>query len=93
MAVCDMNPGGPSEEIGATLRSLIDGLKAQPAVLGLSLMVLALLVFLFYALEGAAKFRERLIDQVLANSTSIQELLKSRAISCPETPTPLVPTP
>ena len=53
-----MNPG-PVEEAGATARGLIDALKAQPAVLALSIAQIAMLAFLFYALSAAAQFREQ----------------------------------
>jgi hypothetical protein len=51
-------PGGPVEEAGKVASGIIDALKAQPAVLALSLAQIAMLVFLFYALVKAAEFRE-----------------------------------
>lgn len=50
------------EEVG----KVIDALKAQPALLALSLSNIALLVFIFYALHSAASFRDQLVNQVLA---------------------------
>ena len=80
-----MNPG-PVEEVGETSRSLIDAMKGQPAVLALSLVNLALLVFIFYAAHGAAQFRETLIRQVLENSAKIHELIQQRGVQCPPCP-------
>jgi F420-0:gamma-glutamyl ligase-like protein len=50
---------GPVEEAGKVATGIIDALKAQPAVLALSLAQIAMLVFLFYALAKAAEFREQ----------------------------------
>jgi hypothetical protein len=61
-----MNPG-LADEAGATARGLIDALKAQPAVLALTVANIAMMVFLFYALSGAAQFRE----QALANQYTL----------------------
>lgn len=80
---------GPTEEIGSTLRALIDAMRAQPAVLGLSLIIIAMLVFMFYALHAAGQFREALVNRVLANSENINTMLQQRAIACPDVP----PTP
>jgi hypothetical protein len=78
-----MNPGLP-EEAGQTARSMIDALKAQPHVLGLLLVVIMLLLFMFYSLHEAANFREKLVNQVFANTQSIHEVLKERAVPCPK---------
>jgi hypothetical protein len=78
-----MNPG-VTEEAGSTARSLIDGLKGNPGILALSFINLALLVFMFYALHGSAKYRETLTNQVLHNSNAIHEILTQRAVTCPE---------
>ena len=77
---------GPSEEIGQTARGLIDALKAQPAVLALTVALIVLLVFIFYAMHEAATFRDKLITQVLDNSQAIHALLQSRAVACPAPP-------
>ena len=69
-----MNPG-PVEEAGATARGLIDALKAQPAVLALSLAQLARLVFLFYAVGGAAQFRDKMLTQQHEFMKHVTELL------------------
>lgn len=55
-----MNPTIP-EEVGQTARGLVDALKAQPAVLALSLAQIAMLVFIFYALSKGAEFRDSMI--------------------------------
>ena len=80
-----MSPGAV-EEAGQTARGVIDALKGQPAVLALTLANFALLVFIFYALHSAAKYRETLINQVLTNSTRIHELMQNRAVPCPPCP-------
>ena len=69
-----MNPG-PVEEAGATARGLIDALKAQPAVLALSLAQLAMLIFLFYALSAAASFRDSMLKQQYEFAHKVTELL------------------
>jgi hypothetical protein len=73
-----MNPG-PVEEVGKVAHGIVDALKAQPAVLALTVANMALLVFIFYALHGAAKYREVLTQQVLDvldNSKHISELIQ-----------------
>ena len=77
-----MNPSVP-EEVGATARGLIDALKAQPAVLALTVALMVLLLFIFYAMHEAASFRDKLITQVLENSAAIHTMLQQRAVSCP----------
>jgi hypothetical protein len=52
-----MNPG-LGEEAGATARGLIEALKAQPAVLALTVANIGMMVFIFYALHSAAAFRD-----------------------------------
>jgi hypothetical protein len=47
------------------------------------LVVIALLVFMFYALHSAAKFRETLVSQVFANTQTIHSMLSQRAVACP----------
>jgi len=75
---------GISEEAGSTLRALINALSGNPAVLALSLANIGLLIFMFYALHGSAEYRTKLAEQVFANSHNIQEILKTRAIACPQ---------
>ena len=79
-----MNPGGPVEEAGATARGLIDALKAQPAVLALTIANFALLAFIFYALHSAGKFRETLLNQVFANTARIHDMMQQRSVACPD---------
>jgi hypothetical protein len=78
-----MNPGA-AEEAGQTARSLIDTLKSQPHVIGLLLVIIMLLAFMFYALTEAAQFRHKLVDQVFQNSKSISEMLQQRSVPCPK---------
>jgi hypothetical protein len=78
-----MNPGIP-EEVGSTTRTMIDALKGQPAVLALTLANIMLLIFMFYALSGAAKSRELLVGQILQNSNAIHTMLQQRAVACPD---------
>jgi hypothetical protein len=46
------------------LESIVDALKTQPAVLALTVANLALLLFIYHGLAGAAANRETLIRQV-----------------------------
>jgi hypothetical protein len=57
-----MNPG-VTEEAGKAANSLIDGLKQSPATLSLTIVLLGLLAWMFYALHAAAEFRTQLISQ------------------------------
>lgn len=66
---------GPIEEAGQTARSFIDALKGQPAVLALTIANFGLLVFIFYALQQAAQFREKLLAQVFQNNADIHQLM------------------
>jgi hypothetical protein len=71
-----MNPTLP-EEAGQTARGLIDALKAQPAVLALTVANMALLVFIYFALHAGAEFRNKMLDQLLNNGATIQSMLKA----------------
>jgi hypothetical protein len=83
-----MNPG-PTEEAGQTARTFIEALKGQPAVLALSIANFALLAFIFYALQQAATFRQKLLDQVFQNGKEINQLIAScRMGQQEEIPTP-----
>jgi hypothetical protein len=82
-----MNPSIP-EEVGSTARGIVEGLKAQPAVLALSLAQIMMLVFLFYALSASAEFRDKMFSQVVDNSTKIHDILATRQIACPPTAPP-----
>jgi uncharacterized membrane protein len=73
--VLAMMTPGPVEEVGQTARSFIDALKGQPAVLTLSFINFALLIFIFYALQQAAAFREKLLNQVFENGKELNQLL------------------
>ena len=70
-----MNPGGPVEEVGATTRSFFDAMKAQPATLALIVANGAMLVFMFYALNRAAQFRDNLMTQQFTYQREISQLL------------------
>jgi hypothetical protein len=76
---------GPVEEVGSTARSLIDAMKGHPATLALTIANLALLIFIYYALHSGAQFREKMLDQVLANSSAIHTMLSQRSVACPPT--------
>jgi hypothetical protein len=86
-----MNPGGPAEEAGKVAGGFIEALKGQPALLAMMVANFALLAFMFYALHGAAKYREAMMQQVFDNSTKIHELLQHRAVGCPDNPGPARP--
>lgn len=73
-----MNPG-PVESAEHVATGFIDALKAQPAVLALSVANLGMIAFIFYALNAAATFRE----QSLANQYTLMketQLLLSKCI-------------
>ena len=78
-----MNPGNIPEEIGSTTRSFFEIMKQQPALMGMIVANLGLLVFIFYALHAAGEFRDRLIGQVFQNTQQISDL-KQHAIACPD---------
>ena len=59
-------------------------MKSQPALLASSVANFALLIFIFYALHAAGKFRETLMNQVFQNTSTIHDILKQRAVACPE---------
>lgn len=59
-----MNPGA-TEEIGQTVRSAFDALKATPVVLAILLFNVILLLGLFYGTHAAAERWERLVEAVL----------------------------
>ena len=59
-----MNPGA-AEEIGSTVRSVFDALKATPVVLAILLFNLVLLGGLIIGTHYAAERWERLVETVL----------------------------
>ena len=70
-----MNPGGPVEEVGETTRSFFSAMSGQPAVLALIVANAAMLVFMFYALNRAAQFRDSLMTQQFTYQREISQLL------------------
>ena len=78
-----MSPG-PVEEGAKLAGGFIEALRGQPAVLALTAANFALLVFIFYALNSAAKYREGLMEQVFENSKRIHDLMQSRGLPCPD---------
>jgi hypothetical protein len=66
---------GITEETGKVATGIIDALKAQPAVLALTLGNLAMLVFIFYALHAAANFRDALIKQQFDYQREVVQLI------------------
>jgi hypothetical protein len=78
-----MNPG-LGEEAGRTSRDLIKAMSGNPALLGMIVANLGLLVFIFYALNSSAMYRENLTKEVLSNSAAIHRILTERAIACPD---------
>ena len=79
-----MNPGGPAEEAGKVAGGFIEALRGQPAVLALTVANFALLIFIFYALHSAAKYRESLMEKVFENSQRIHDLMQQRSMPCPD---------
>ena len=77
---------GPVEEGGKVVSGFFEALKGQPAVLALSIANFALLAFIFYALSGAAKFREQLMTQVFQNTSRIHDMMQQRSTACPPCP-------
>jgi hypothetical protein len=69
-----MNPG-PIEEAGHVATSIVDALKAQPAVLALTLAQIAMLIFLFYALYAGAAFRDKMLIRQSDFAKHVTQLL------------------
>jgi hypothetical protein len=69
-----MNPG-PIESAEHVATGIVDALKAQPAVLALSLAQLAMLAFMFYALKVAGDFRSEMLAQQHEFAKHVTELL------------------
>ena len=70
-----MNPGGLAEETGSTLRTFINSMKEQPALLLMAFSNLLLVAFLYYALHGAAEFRSDLIKQTFEYQKQVTDVL------------------
>jgi hypothetical protein len=73
-----MSPGA-TEEAGKAVVGIIDGLKQQPALLALTVIMIGLLVFCFYALSSAAAFRNTMLTQQADYQKYVTEIL-SRCI-------------
>jgi hypothetical protein len=69
-----MNPG-IGEEAGKAANNLIDGLKQSPATLSLTVVLLGLLAWMFYALHAAAEFRTTLLTQQNEYQKHVTEIL------------------
>jgi hypothetical protein len=69
-----MNPG-PVEEAGKFANGIVDALKAQPAVLALTVANIAMMVFIFYALHSAAQFRDTTFKQTAEYQREVAQLL------------------
>jgi hypothetical protein len=69
-----MNPG-PTEEVGKAVTGIVDGLKQQPAVLAMTVIMIGLLVFCFYALAAAANFRNAMLLQQADYQKYVTEIL------------------
>jgi hypothetical protein len=69
---------------------VVSALGSQPLALALIVCNFALLIFVYYALTGAAASRELIIKQVLANSENIHKMVQQRSVACPD---PAPPTP
>jgi hypothetical protein len=67
--------GGPVEEAGKVASGIVDALKAQPAVLALTIAVIGMLVFIFYALHVAAEFRDTMLKQQNEYQREVTQLL------------------
>lgn len=67
---------GPVEEAGKVAGGLIDALKAQPAVLALTVANIGMMVFIFYALHAAATFRDNMIKLIFEESKQVNQLLQ-----------------
>lgn len=66
---------GPVEEAGKVASGIVEALKAQPAVLALTLAVIGMLVFIFYALSVAASFRDNMLKQQNEYQREVTQLL------------------
>jgi hypothetical protein len=73
---------GPVESGEHVAISFIDALKSQPATLALIVANVTLLGFLFYALSGAAKFRQDMLTAQYEYQRHVTELL-SRCVVPP----------
>jgi uncharacterized membrane protein affecting hemolysin expression len=71
---------GPIEESAKVAHGIVDALKAQPAVLALTVANIAMLVFIFFALNSAAKFRDTMLKQ---NAEQLSELAQLLATCAP----------
>lgn len=69
-----MNPG-IAEEAGQTTRSFIDALKAQPATLAMIIANIAMLIFVFYALNKGAEFRDKMLAAQFEYQHKVSDLL------------------
>lgn len=69
-----MNPG-PVEEAGQTARSVITSLGENPATLALIVANIAMLAFLFYAMNAAAGFRNEMLRQQFEYQHKVSDLL------------------
>lgn len=69
-----MNPG-PVEEAGKVAGGVVSALGMQPAVLALIVANLAMLVFIFYALNVGAGFRDQMLKAQFEYQHKVSDLL------------------
>jgi len=69
-----MNPG-PLEEAGKAASSFMDAMKAQPIMLGLVIMNLAMIGMLYFVLSFANKSRATEFDLIFKQQSEVAQLL------------------
>jgi hypothetical protein len=65
----------PTEEVGKAVSGIVEGLKAQPAVLSLTVILIGMLIWMFYALNSAANFRNIMLTQQADYQKYVTEIL------------------
>jgi hypothetical protein len=77
-----MSPG-PVEEAGKAVSGIVEGLRQQPAVLAMTVVMIGLLVFAFYALNVGANFRNMMIAQQHEYQKYVTDILSRCVVSPP----------
>jgi hypothetical protein len=76
---------GAIEEVGATTRSMVDALKANPVMLGLVLVILAQVGLIFFVAYRSSDFRAREFAMLMSSQSEVQSLL-ARCVVPEKTP-------
>ena len=77
-------PSGVAFEAGKVASGIVEALKAQPAVLALTVANIGMMLFIFYALHSAATFRDTMLKANNEYQREVAQLLSKCVVPDPK---------